>query len=121
MEIGKFKSPRTVRFALLTSVLALMAVVLCALLFITLRATLRAAPDLRDYLGRLAWLCLAMLLLTLLGLVWIVVRYAIHRTRPPSRHEPTEYVDAWAIAGKRFKLQDGDLDEPAESDNDTSG
>lgn len=73
-------------------------------------------PDLTDnpaqklvqkMLARMAWICVAMLGLTLLMLFWLVAHALTQRLRGP-RHAPTEYVDAWRLAGERAKPEEED-------------
>lgn len=71
----------------------------------------------RKLLARLAWMSLAMLSLTMVMLFWLVAHYLTRRIRP-HRHEPTQYVDAWSLAGQRTKPQ---VEEPEEEDEGESG
>jgi hypothetical protein len=48
-------------------------------------------------------------------LAWVLVRYVQRRMRPPPDRSQTPYVDAWAEAGKRLKLDD-DQEAPGRND-----
>ena len=76
------------------------------------------APE-RASLQRLAWLGVAVLSVVLLVLFWLTVR--LLKARELGRelpHPPAPYVDAWAAAGERFKLEDDEDDLPEEDDPD---
>jgi membrane protein implicated in regulation of membrane protease activity len=72
----------------------------------------------RKLLARLAWLSLALLLLTLLLLVWAVTRHLRYWLRPLPRARRSEYVNAWVLAGQRFKLEDDEQDDEPDLDED---
>jgi len=95
-----------------------LTVLACALGILTL-LTARAANatddiEVRRFVGRLAWFSLALLGFTIVLLFWSVVRgfrSRIHQRRGRAR---TPYVDAWALAGKRFKLEEHPDEDPQE-------
>lgn len=66
-----------------------------------------------NYYYHMAWLSLALLALTILVLVWMVIHHVSRRLGRRSPRRTTEHVDAWALAGKRFKLEE-DADEQEE-------
>jgi len=116
MEIEKPGTMRAVNFALTAMGLLAIAGVLIALLVITARAAGSATEANRPYFIRLAWLSAALLALCLLMFAWVVVRYYRHRISGPQQRTKTEYSDAWAEAGRRFKLPDDEQpDADAES------
>ncbi len=74
-------------------------------------------PDQQRMLARLAWLSVAMLLGTMVLLVWAVMRFArgrVFREDQEARRPKEEHIDAWAEAGRRFQLAPDD--EPEEPD-----
>jgi len=107
-EIEKPKPNATVRFVVLSAALLVMIVVLGVLLLVALEAAEDADAQTRSYLARMAWLFLIMLLLTVLCLFWLSIRYLIIWTRTRARRHETPYVNAWAMAGQRFKLDEED-------------
>jgi hypothetical protein len=80
---------------------------LVAMLAITTQGVL-SIPDLptRKLLLRLAWLSLLLLCVTLLLLVWAILRHVRYRLHSGPPWKPSTYVNAWELAGKRFKLED---------------
>lgn len=117
MEIEPQARGRTVRFVILAIGLLAMAVMLTVLLHLTLAAAHQMEGVRQKYLARLAIVVLVMLGMTLVMLVWLATRFIIDRLRP-SHHAPTPYVDAWAAAGKRFKLAEDDDVGDLEGDTD---
>jgi hypothetical protein len=57
-------------------------------------------------LARLALLTFIFMALAVLLLAWAVIRM-IGRLLEPKHHEPTEYVDAWSLAGRRVTPDGG--------------
>ncbi len=97
--------------------LAAMGAGLAALLYITSsQAAIETDPNTRRYLLRLAWLSLAMLLLMVLIFTWVLLRYLASRRNRSNRPPSTPYVDAWALAGQRYKLKDHPQDLGEESE-----
>ena len=105
---------RVVRFVVVAGGLCAMAVCLGVLLMLVLRQAQAVEGDARHYLVRLAWVCLVMLLLTLLILLWVAGRFVLDLMRAQRPPEPTPYVDAWAEAGRRFRLEDHKDADPGE-------
>ena len=103
-------------------IVALIAIVvgLVALTLLTARAAGEVKdPDLHMVLARLAWVATALLCFTLLLLLWAVMRFVRSRIRFSTERAPIPYVDAWALAGKRFKLPEEDDDgEDSDSQDD---
>jgi hypothetical protein len=69
------------------------------------------------FLARLAWLSAALMGLTLLVLFWVVTHFILQRAGRNSRHERTQYVNAWSLAGQRVKPLEED-DPPDDADDD---
>jgi hypothetical protein len=66
----------------------------------------------RKLLLRLAWGSLTLLCVSLVLLVWAILRHIRQALAPTAPLPPSEYVNAWELAGKRFQLpQDEDQDE----------
>ena len=108
---------RALNSILLVVLLGAMAAALAALTIVTARAAAAAEdPDLQRVVARLAWLTLVLLAVTLLLLLWAVMRLVRSRLPRPRRSAPTPYVDAWALAGRRFKLPK-DEPEPSEGED----
>jgi len=112
MDIGSERTSRSVSFGLVIAGQAAIAGGLVAMLIITTQGAAKI-PDLaaRELLLRLAWLSLLLLLLMLLMMVWTVIRHLRHRLQPARPFKPTPYVNAWELAGKRFQLEDDDLED----------
>lgn len=106
MAIDRPSVLRSIDFAIVAISLAVIGTALGCLVFITTsHAAAATDPNVRRYLLRLAWISLTLLLFVVLVFVWLVVRRVsllMRQRRRPA--EPTPYLDAWALAGKRFKL-----------------
>ena len=72
----------------------------------------------RKLLLRLAWLSLVLLCLTLVMLLWAVIRHVRYQMRSDLPVGQSGYVDAWALAGQRFQLKEGDDEEDDGQDDD---
>lgn len=75
-------------------------------------------PALRVYLGRMAYLAVVLLLVTLAILAMRGVRWVVARFQPAPPSKPTSQVSAWVEAGKRFELPAGEQGEDDESPSD---
>jgi len=115
MEVEPKKAPRKPRLLALAIALVAVAVLLGILLAITLGAVPQVAAKTKPAMLRLAWATFFALGLTLILLVWVVIRFAIERTRPTGPKH-TEYVDAWSLAGKRMKVEPPPEDEEQDDD-----
>jgi uncharacterized membrane protein len=109
---------RRLKRGLLTLAIALLVVgaAMGVLLAILLNSIGQVKPFQRDLVATLAWVAMAMLALTLVLLVWVLMRYIILRTRPGERTH-TDYVDAWSLAGERFRLDEKSPDEDEDRDD----
>ncbi len=115
MEMKSPFSRQKVGLAVLVVCLVLVAATMAVLLYVTLQSVHQVAPLRRPGMMRLAWVSLFALAVVLLLLLWAVIRVIVLRARP-RRHERTEYVDAWALAGKRMDASKADkLDQREES------
>ena len=111
------KTFQAVNFAIVITSLVLIAVVLGVLLALTMHGAAQAEGKSRDYLLRLAWLTLAVLVMTILLLGWVIVhRIALAHQRGGKRSTPP-YINAWSLAGKRFCAEEEDED-PDEDEQD---
>jgi len=108
---------RAINFTILTVSLMAIAVVLAAMLYVTVTFASQA-PDRRTkrLVLTLAWTSLAALGGTLLLLMWVVIRWIRCRLRSEAPRKPTPVVDAWAEAGERFQLEEDDEEEGEEGD-----
>ena len=87
---------------------------MCYLMATVLAAAGRATdPERTEFLVKLAVICLLTVLWDFILLVWVAWRIIAYRLRP-TRHGPTPYVNAWALAGERFRLR-----KPADGDDET--
>jgi membrane protein implicated in regulation of membrane protease activity len=116
MAMNRPSTLRSIDFAIVTISLAVIGTALGCLLFITAdQAAAAADPRVRRYLLRLSWITLTLLLLLVVLFAWLVARRVSLRLQQRRRPaEPTPYLDAWALAGQRFKLsaeQEKELDE----------
>jgi hypothetical protein len=112
MDTGSERTSRSVSFGLVIVGQVAIAAGLVAMLVITIQGAVAISdPDARKLLLRLAWLSLLLLLLMLLLMVWAVIRHIRYRLRPAPPFKPTPYVNAWELAGKRFKLEDDDTED----------
>ncbi len=78
-----------------------------------------AAPGIRRYMAGLAVVVVSLLLLALFCMGVLLIRYLAHRVllkRTPSC--PTEYTDAWKLAGERLQVPEDDEDDPFADDDD---
>ena len=78
---------------------------MCYLMAMVLSAAGKTAdPQRRDFLAKLALICLLTVLWDFILLIWVAWRIIACRLRP-TRHGPTPYINAWALAGRRFRLR----------------
>ena len=112
MEIDRQGTLHAASFAIVMVTLTAVCAGLVAMLVITIQGAKEAQGATEDYFYHMAWLSLAMLALSIVVLVWMVIHRVSGRLGRRSPRQPTEHVDAWALAGKRFKLEeDADQEE----------
>jgi len=89
----------------LAATLLVAGALMCYLMAVVLRAAGAATdPERRDFLAKLALICFITVLWDFILLVWVAWRLIAYRLRP-TRHGPTPYINAWALAGRRFRLR----------------
>ena len=111
MEVEREKRFRTVNAILVVAALAGLAAGLVVQIAYATRAAGQLDAPGRRYLGRLAWLALVLLAFDLVMGFWLAIRLAAARSRRRREGSRTKYVDAWAAAGRRFRL-DGEPGRP---------
>lgn len=120
MEIEHSNRLRTASFVILGLALGLIVAGCGLMLVLTWQVARNTDPlagkETLRLLGRMAWLSASMLGLALLLLAWAVMRFLARRIGLNKPTRPTEYVDAWSVAGQRFQLPDDDADEPPAPD-----
>jgi hypothetical protein len=123
MDMTAGSKSRTASFVFVMLGLGLLAVGLGFMLVITLGGARDIAdPVTQRLLLRLAWLSLLLLSLTLILLLWSVIRHVRYRIHWDAPVRPSEYVNAWELAGQRFQLpDDDDEDEDERADEDDDG
>lgn len=71
-----------------------------------------------EFFSTMAVVVAALLVFSIFCTAVVVIRYFSHRMRKlQNRHLPTEYVDAWKIAGQRLQAPaaaNGDPEEPSD-------
>jgi membrane protein implicated in regulation of membrane protease activity len=130
MEVKQGKTSRAVSFAIGAIMLTAIGSAMGSLVFIMLsRAAGETQSDVRKFLYRMAVIAVVLFLLVVIVFVRMLCQYVSFRLKGEKR-PPTPYVDAWALAGKRYKLTDEekqietleDLDiEPGNSDGSSPG
>jgi len=120
VEIERTNRWRTISFVVLIALVTLMVAGCGVMLAILTRAAQEAAasPDLQRVLARLALLSASILGLALILLLWSVMRFVGYRFRVRHERERTPYVNAWAVAGERFQLDEADRDDDPAADED---
>lgn len=117
MEVTDRQKSETVSFTILIASLGAIGLGLAALTFMATRqAEAVSDTEMRRFLARLAWLSFVLLALTLVVLFWTVARLLRARMRSDGPFEATPYVNAWALAGKRFKLDQTESPDQDEAD-----
>lgn len=92
---------------------------LIAMLVITTRAAIAVGDAAtRKLLARLAWMSLALLCLTVVLLLWALLRHVRYRLRAAPPLKPSKYVNAWELAGQRFQLDEDDEDDDGDEPGD---
>lgn len=106
MEIDRQRTLHAASFAVVTVTLTAVCAGLVAMIVITTRGAKEAEGARGHYFYRMAWLSLALLALSIVVLVWMVIHHVSGRLGRKSSRPPTQHVNAWALAGKRFKLEE---------------
>ena len=115
MEEEHVKRYRAASFAIVAVWMGVLSVGLSTLMYFLLHGATETVEQARTFRLRLAWMCLVMLGGTLVLLLWSVMRYFRFRVGGRAEHAATPHVDAWAVAGRRFQLEDEDR--PAAGDD----
>jgi hypothetical protein len=117
MEMNSESRRHAVDVALVTVVLVAVAVGLGVQIAIASRAAVEASPPAQRHFGRLARIALLLLAIDLLAMFWLGIRVLAlrFRSREP-RQGRVPYVDAWSVAGKRFRMDEEDEAEEGPSD-----
>ncbi len=112
MEIDPEPAGRNISQIILIVMLAVMA---GGLFVVTAMAANLAGEveniDQRRVLARIAWVAISLMGLALVVLLWTVMRYFRSRMQLGQHREPTPYVDAWSLAGKRMQVPTEEDDE----------
>ncbi len=107
------ETSRALHFALTAIGLTAVGAAMFALMMITIGRATAAEGASRGYFARLAVVSAALLALCAVVLAWATIRYLRFRLqqRHWREHKPTPYVDAWAEAGRRIKVdEDGEAE-----------
>ena len=110
MGLTDSKTLQTINFAFVTVVLTAICAGLVAIIVLASHGYAESSPEIREYRYRMALIAAALLALTVVLLVWMVIR----RLAPAGgkqRPAGSSYVNAWSLAGKRA--------EPVEEDPET--
>jgi hypothetical protein len=111
MELDPDKPARSASFAFVVLGLVAICAGLGAMLYVTTTAVVGITDEpTRKLLLRLAWGSLTLLCVALVLLVWAVLRHIRHAVTGSPPLPPSEYVNAWELAGKRFQLPEEDED-----------
>jgi len=105
-EVETRKTKSLVHFILPAASMVLLIAALAVSLMYVLKAADLADTEVKGYFLNVAWILLALMLLAVLMLIWLAIRFVGNYLRLQKRGEKTPYVDAWAEAGKRFKLNE---------------
>jgi len=111
------KAGRTSWIIAITTLVAIAAAQIYQIAAATGAVGLFAQP-VRKHMYRLLWLAMAVLSVDLVILFWLAVRYISARGRRREASGETPYVDAWAAAGERFKVDEPDEDGYEDEDRD---
>lgn len=101
---GRPCRPGRARHVVLLLVLLVLCLVLAGLLAAVLRNYPSADEPAQKLLLRLAWTAAVLLGICLVALMWMFIRWLRARLTPAPLLPKTEYVDAWAEAGRRIRV-----------------
>jgi len=119
MAVGPTHRVQTVSLTILAVVLVAIAAGLAGLVALSIGAAgATGDAEARRLFIWMAGLSVALLGLTLVVLFWTAARWVRSRLRRPGTHGPTPYVDAWALAGKRFTLPEEEAEDDGEDEGD---
>ena len=113
-EMTSHRRLRRVTFVLSASILLGLILFVSAVLVVSLRQAGQETDARQEGWVRLALLSVGILGVLLVVLVAIVSRRLAGAVSRRRRLEPTEHLDAWAVAGRRFRLppEQGDAEGP---------
>jgi amino acid transporter len=96
----------SLNFAAVVIMLTAMGAAMGAMAYITAsQAAAETDPNLRRNLARLAWMSLTLLLILVVVLTWTIIRHiSARRSGNVTKPAPTPCIDAWKLAGRRFRL-----------------
>ena len=105
--------------------LLVIAAGLAAMLAMTSAEAVASSGARQEYFYRMAWIAAALLAVALLLIAWTILRHVRQRTLDGCRRRRTQLVDAWAEAGRRYKLDEDtmvedDEEEPDDGDDDVN-
>jgi hypothetical protein len=119
MEVEKDKVQRSLSFVvLIVGLLVIIAGLGCLAAAAMSEAGHAKGDEHRKGLMHLAWLALVLLLPALGLLVMVVGRRLRQVLIRPAEPRPTPHVDAWAEAGRRFKLPEEEQKGDGDGDGD---
>ena len=114
-EVSEYRSRRERNYLLVIVSLLLICIGLGSIMVMALRGAgaVKDDDELRRLLTQLAWTSLVLMVVAAILLVWAVARILGQRVAAPlPKGEKSERIDAWAEAGRRFEVDDDDVDEP---------
>ena len=106
MEEEDHRTFQRINYTVLVVSLVLVSLVLGGVIWITTRAYGQGDDQTRRLLYQLAWVATVTLGITLLLLMFVILRWIRLRLKPPTKLPETHYIDAWSEAGKRIRLPD---------------
>ena len=121
MEIDDFPKRRWPAMVLLGSWGLILVGGLIAVVVYAARAAADDPDTDKSYHLWLALVAVVLLAMTLVVWVWMLLHRASVRSRQAKRAGPTKYVNAWQLAGERFRLDEeddeshGDQDQPPDA------
>jgi len=122
MELDPDKPARSASFVFVVLGLVAICAGLGAMLYVTTAAVGGVTDEpTRKLLLRLAWGSLALLCVALVLLMWAVLRHIRQAVTGSPPLPPSQYVNAWELAGKRFKLPEEDEDKWRTDDDEEEG
>ena len=116
------RTSRAGEYTVLTVGLGVMEVILAWLIVVVTREIATASDDARSALIDLSKIGLVALCVNTLLIFWVFLRSlrAVFRSGKNSKPAESTYVDAWALAGKRLKLDEDDETETEDEDTENN-